>query len=617
MHEALSWADVRARPISPDRTWTLIPALRGVLVGAGAVTFVVWLFMTIVPVGFNPTDEGLITAQAYHLLHGDVPHRDIVSPRPLGSPIVHIVDFAIPLPRLEAWRLLAVVETLGYTALFAMLVFGFGPSRWRPLHLLSVFLATFLNLNTFPLASWHTTDGLLFVAAGYVLTTRGTAEDRPALWRTGMLLLGVSALMKQSFAAAALVGLVVVAVRCPRQGRARAADVSLSALLAAVPVAAYVGAVALLGGYHDMVLQLMGAAKVPVGSELVQALDPSTKHGLQALGVVILGVAGTAVLWWHAHRHGFQARLDPLLRLAVGAVAAFLVGWAFLGNAGHDGLGRPLYLWLASPWGTAVFWLAAAVVVARLAVRHSVDVAGVLLLTAGWMASLSWGLPYPNFMAGSLALFVATRVWRRTVGVRTGRNSTRTVISAVAAAVVVVLISAAWVQRRDLVNRDQAASKETFALSRISPEFGRVRTNEMTGRYLLDASTCIRDHPAGSVAMLPDNAALYPILSLENPLPTDWFFPPEYKGAEGLVRQAVGRMQRRGDYLVLFQRFPAGVLPVLQTYPKPAPPSVLPWAYVDDTLLNDIWKQLPGARLTCGTFGAIYRPAAAAAQRAG
>jgi hypothetical protein len=614
VHEALSWADVRTVPAAPSKAAVrsaVSPAVRGLVVAAGLVAFVALLFVTFVPVGFSPTDEGLVTAQSYQIIHGKVPHRDIVSPRPLGSAIVHTVDFAIPLPRVEAWRLLAIIETTAYTALFAMLVFGNGPTRWGLLRVCGVLLATLLNLNTFPLASWHTTDGLLLVAAGYVLTTRGTSQDRPGLWRTGMLLLGCAVLTKQSFAAGALVGLIVVAVRCHRRGRWRALEVLLSGSLAALPVVFYVGAIAALGGLHDMLLQLGGAQQVPVGAELVQALDPSKQHGLEALAIVILGVAAVAVLWWHAQRRGFRARVEPYLRLAVGAVVAYLVGWAMLGNIGKDELGRRLYLSVgAGNWSIVLFWLAAAVVVARLAVRGSLDIAGVLLLTAGWMASLSWGIANPNFVAGSLALYVACRVWRRTVGVRDVQRDTRLAISAVASALVVVLAAFAWTQRLELVNRDQPFSHETFALSQVDPNFGRVKTNPVTGQYLLDAANCIHSHPAASVAVLPDNAALYPVMGLENPLPADWLFPPEYQGAEAQIRAAVGRMMRRGNYLVLFERVPAQILGDLPAYPKPAP-GALPWVYPGGDLLMDIWKNLPGTRLTCGAFGVIYQPGAA------
>jgi hypothetical protein len=55
--------------------------------------------------GFNPTDDGYVLAQASRVLSGQVPHRDIASPRPLGSALLHVSTCFLPLPLFEATRL--------------------------------------------------------------------------------------------------------------------------------------------------------------------------------------------------------------------------------------------------------------------------------------------------------------------------------------------------------------------------------------------------------------------------------------------------------------------------------------------------------------------------------
>jgi hypothetical protein len=67
---------------------------------------VAWVALIVAAVGrlgFNPTDEGFVLAGSYRILHGQVPHLDFISPRPAGSLVIHVLDFALfPLPLLLA-----------------------------------------------------------------------------------------------------------------------------------------------------------------------------------------------------------------------------------------------------------------------------------------------------------------------------------------------------------------------------------------------------------------------------------------------------------------------------------------------------------------------------------
>ena len=48
--------------------------------------------------GFNPSDDGVILAQSYRLLQGQIPHLDFISIRPVGSAVLHSLHFISPLP---------------------------------------------------------------------------------------------------------------------------------------------------------------------------------------------------------------------------------------------------------------------------------------------------------------------------------------------------------------------------------------------------------------------------------------------------------------------------------------------------------------------------------------
>ncbi|HNY56128.1 MAG TPA: hypothetical protein PKI86_10890, partial [Chitinophagales bacterium] len=45
--------------------------------------------------GFNPTDEGFVLSASNRILHGQIPHVDFSSVRPLGYAYLHIPELLI------------------------------------------------------------------------------------------------------------------------------------------------------------------------------------------------------------------------------------------------------------------------------------------------------------------------------------------------------------------------------------------------------------------------------------------------------------------------------------------------------------------------------------------
>jgi hypothetical protein len=216
------------------------------------------------------------------------------------------------------------------------------------------------------------------------------------------------------------------------------------------------------------------------------------------------------------------------------------------------------------------------------------------------MSSLSYGYPYPNLVAGTLALFVLHRTW---AGYQV---PIRFPLGAVATAVVFVVTASVFgLARTSDVYRDRPAPQLTAGLSGVSPDFGSIRTNPQTAEYLTEMSRCIKQHPARFVAVLPENAAIYAALSLNNPFPIDWIWSEDIHGSEARILATTDRLNREGDYLVLFQTIgePAVVngpsLPAATLDSSPLPSTDLP---------AEIYSRLHGTRSTCGTFLVVYSP---------
>ena len=117
--------------------------------------------------GFNPSDDGVILAQSYRMIHGEVPHRDFISIRPAGSGVIHAINFYSPLPLEISARWMVLFEYLfGSIFITSLLAGSWFRGLRKSLFLLvvgvSVVLMFLLNQNHYNLFPWTTIDALFW-----------------------------------------------------------------------------------------------------------------------------------------------------------------------------------------------------------------------------------------------------------------------------------------------------------------------------------------------------------------------------------------------------------------------------------------------------------------------
>jgi hypothetical protein len=545
--------------------------------------------------GFPSTDEGLMQAYTYRILHGQVPHRDFISPRPLGSALLHIVDFLIPGPLFEVSRVVALCEYVAYAVLFAWLIFEVAPWRWGVVMAAGTAVSVLVNLNIFPLMSWYTVDGLLLVAGGLVVVARGVRVDSRATILAGFVVVGLAALTKQSFVPAPAIAWLLLAPRLARAswgGRLR--ELFWTGFAGALPTLIFVGVISALGGVGAMRAQLLGAAFI-YGRPLLSVWSPR-----QDLVPLALLVGGTALLTAGIERLRRRSDQGPLLLgLRLALTVAFL-GVPFAGQLGSTG----------NEWGDRILWMAAAGWAVRAVLSRSFDVVGLALLGVAWMSALSYGFAYPNFVAGTLIVYALQRAWSGAplrANAPRHRPHLRLSVAPVAASILVLLVFGYLfvnVRSQDVYG-DRPAAQLTATVDGVSSAFGGIRTNPETARYVVQMTDCIRLHPARYVAVLPENTELYPALSLDDPFPIDWMWPDDMRGSEGRILGTTDRLNASGDYLVLFQTI--GEPDLVAGKPIPDATVATPiFAYTPIPV--EIYSRLNGRRFTCGSLLAVYAP---------
>ncbi|MEU4670515.1 hypothetical protein AB0F91_21645 [Amycolatopsis sp. NPDC023774] len=535
--------------------------------------------------GFHPSDQGFILAQAWRVLQGEVPHADIISARPLGSAILHVVDFALPGPLFFASSCLAMVQIALTTIAFAVLVMRRPVLSWGPGRTALVAAAALLNLNGFPLMAWHTIDGITLTACGAWALDSGLRKRNPYARLGGLALLGAAVFVKQSFVLAAVIGLVWTLCYPHRLRRLPGDLLALGAF-----GIGYVAWVSGGGGFGEMVGQVTGG--VPTYGERLLGLwleDPQvllrppvrefTFFAAIAVALLVLRLAG--------ERLGVAGRVASWV-LALGGAAA--VAWTVV-----DGR-----LTASSRWADVLWWILAVAAVVHATVRRNVSRAALLVLATGFMTSLSWGNDTPTLLTGSLALTALLLLGFVLPDLSPVLR--RTWLTTTAGLVTVALCGWAVVAHHDeAAYLDLSHDELTADLGTVSPAMRGIRTNPATYTYVAQIRDCLQRYPTSRVAVLPDNPFAYPVFGLRNPFPLEWPLPLEIVGdAPQRMLATAADLDREGDYLVLFETVPNETL----AQGGPVPAQVAVDAPIVDYLglENALRARLAGQPVACGSF---------------
>jgi hypothetical protein len=353
----------------------------------------------------------------------------------------------------------------------------------------------------------------------------------------------------------------------------------LVALVSAlVPAAAYTAVVAAGGGIAEMVMQLISPTPV-LGSDLVDTLQAP-----EVFRPVLAGIAALLALAWL----GGHAAVRLTAQVFLGAVVLGVVS---------DG-----DLEIEATWAIVLFWLVIARAAVELITRRRIDWTALVLVGAGWMASLSYGIATPNLVAGSSALYLLHRAFDIPVSIPGRREVALATTAIVVLALMVLPMSAS--ARTDMVYRDRPEPQLTADLGLIHPALRGVRGTPVTAQYLRELVGCVEDHPASNVAVVPDNAIIYPMLRLHNPLAIDWAIPTEITNSEDRLLASARAADREGDYLVLLQTRDARDLPRIDELSRDPG-----GAFRDPAFGERLFASFSGEPVECGVFIGFWSPA--------
>ena len=486
------------------------------MVLAGAPLAYFWL---IGRYGWSDTDDGFVLASGWRVHLGQTPYLDFLDVRPPVSAWLHSLWFLV-LPRelvFAGARFGAIVQvwTSSLIGTAAVLRAREGADE-RPSAMLPVALSGFLaSAAAFTPMPWHTTDGVMFCAAGcaLIVARRGAL---PAGLAGALLLLGLGT--KQSFYPMAPLALAFLAVQ------RRWIEAGVMAAVMAAGVGLFAGWLAAHGALEAFLSQT--STRTGAGFIWTAGVD-----GYLRMGLGFAGLAGAvlAAVWLGAK--ALRRRLTPLMAaLIVGALALGAYGLRMRDQQGWinaSTLGFPHALFLAA--AALAAWRAST------PKSRTEGLASLLFLGLAWCSSLSIGFPTPLLFISPILAVLAPRA-----GV-----APRWAMAAAAAAFAGL---AALHPYEDLDGRSGAHC----SLAHVEPTLAGIVSGPITCRKLAEYERFRRAFP-GSFVTLPALAEGHALLGLPSPIAADW---PTLAEDAGQSARLIGEADARVRW-VLVERLQA------------------------------------------------------------
>jgi hypothetical protein len=471
--------------------------------------------------GLNPTDDGVILAQSWRILQGQIPHLDFVSIRPVGSGVLHTIHFALPFPLEMSARYFVLFQF--FIVAFSWVQFFRLKSNFKhelPLvYQLSILLMAWIfgtyNYNLF---SWTTIDAVFWSSLGFYFCERAFHTQRKWLGlAVGLFAFSMAGLSRQSFLIITAIGWLWTLLRLYHRKSWK--NMIISAGIGISPFIIYALVILTHNAGKAFIIQITGETSF-YDTAINTFWQGFKSHEIRWLtwGILLFSLIFGIIRRVSPKTRAFFAAL-PAIRM-VFVLETGLVIYFFYRIFDYF-LSQSLDIY-SLPF--IAFWI----LINMLALLISVQenrlrdcLPAWFALLVAWVSSISLGCNSPVF---SFAILFVAIIWVYLKKYQDVILLKQTWIQIILPALTLILSIITIKSQFEVNYRDLGKSTHTHFLSEINPDYGRISTNEYTFKYLNEIDSLIKRYETdkGKICFVPDNAIIYPVYRLKNPLPLDW-----------------------------------------------------------------------------------------------
>lgn len=516
--------------------------------------------------GFNPSDDGVILAQSFRLIQGEIPHKDFISLTPVFSGVIHMIHFYSPFPLEISARWFTLLEFFIYSFLWVYILFKifnlrvWNKRRYILLSMCAGSFAFFLNVNTYLLFPVTTIDAFFFSAIGftfYINKFNETYLYKKILYIiTGLFFASLAVLCNQVFAIPAL---IMILYSLKKGIKNKLFLITLLVILVGTsPILMYI-----IFMYKN---DALGLCVQQLASKFI-LIQTGTIQYIKSFFTAKLFIINLATLllftylyiknkkWLFNNNKPIQLS-ESQLKFTSGiflfyGLAAICFSFYYFISEQNNILNVPFELF----WILIIISFIIYQTLRLSALHKTVIFAGILF---SWTGSVSTISISPVFWPGIMAVSILVLVSFGLLHIFSIRLLAAPILKLILPSAIIISITLfctiAIYGQQKINYKDKPSSELTACLCSISDEFGEIETNLTTYTYYTEFTDIFNRFPGmkNNFVMIPNNAIIYPIMNSRNPFPVDWLQPDQYSDSEKyLYKKIKHAIQTNRIYLVL------------------------------------------------------------------
>lgn len=515
--------------------------------------------------GFNPSDDGVILAQAYRLFNGEIPHKDFISIRPVFSGILHGIHLISPLPLQISARWFVLLEYFTYSFLWIILifkVFKFDFISNFNKAIVFIFLAFFcflLNVNNYNLYPWTTIDAIFLSVAGFwffnKIFEKELLNGRKALFvGFGLSLFSLAALSRQNFILLTICFFVLTLIVFFRRKELKALTIVIIA--GSLPFIIYF-IYLIFHKTFGLFLEQMTARTELFQTGVIGFLRSFVSSWLLPVHIIVIAGFVYMLIRFKANINLSKNNVKfnySLLFIRTYFVFYLLVSF-FLSSLL---LIKPGLLFHCS---YELFWIymilsLSVLIIVKPGIKKAVFIIFPIILA--WISAISLGDNVPVFATGIIGVSIPGIffAFNKTTGIAKKLLPSQKYVPGLIPLTIIFLLTGIYGQR-EFNYRDRPSRELSVSLKSINKEFGGIKTNLTTYDYFLDLNSVIdqlggMENIKDRVVVIPNNALFYPLYKTKNPFPLDWLQREEYIGSEEYLHNKINqKLQEKKIFLIM------------------------------------------------------------------
>ncbi|HBF88918.1 MAG TPA: hypothetical protein DDX39_09780 [Bacteroidales bacterium] len=500
-----------------------------------------FLFNIIATEGFNPSDDGVILAQSFRILNGEIPHKDFISIRPVFSGILHTIHFYSPLALEVSARWFVFFQYFIYSFVWVYLLFkNFVNNPSQKYFAILGSLAFLLNINFYNLFPWTTIDALFWFIIGLSFLVTSYKKSKKFSFTVfagiGFFFMTLAVLSRQTFGIPFAIIWILYAYNLLKSKKIK--QLIFSTLLGGIPFIFYFTILIITDSLSLFITQLTGRTELFETGILTYG-----KRFFQS-PLIFIHLFALSGIFYHLYKNKFrlyvsiikaQNRLFFSFLGIYFAAIIFYAFYAFFQDIWHLFDVSFEFFWIA--------FIASLYVLVFFRFHFSQKLIIISSILLAWTSSISLGDNAPIFTIGLLVSISIVIIYRFLLTIKTTvfeKISTNYIFTAILSCSIILFYFE--IRNQQKINyRDKSANELTYNLGNIFKEFGSIRTSENTFNYYADLKRTINslENPINNFVVIPNNAIIYPIMKSRNPFPCDWLQRDEYIGSEEYLNEKI------------------------------------------------------------------------------